>query len=1196
VLSLSPVFLTAAQHSGSVRAADQFIPGATVTARQGGAKLVRFTDENGRYEFDLTPGTWDITVEMFGFRTVHGDVDGAQDSSHDWTLEMPRPGEPDPEAAKPATAAATATITPATPAKPADAPATPAATPTPAPAATAQQRPGGQGRGGRGPNGQRAGRGPNGQPQQPQQPQPGFQNVAVTATEEGAQALAAAAANPENQTGDLSAADNNSEFMVIGSASGGLQQAADDQARLNRQNGGGRGGQGGPGGAAVGLGIANAANGGIAFNGAVPGGVDGLGMGGFGAAGVNAGFGADNGGGFGPPGGGAGGGGGGRGAGGGGGGGGGGGRGGGGGGGGGRGGGRNQQQGRGGRGRGPFNGQFAAFGNRRRVQPAYTGSLAVTATNSALNAAPFSLNGQLVPKPPSARETVALNFGGPVRIPKLVSNDKWSIYLTVQGNRARSASNRVGTLPTAAERAGDFSATTVNNIPITIFDPLTHNPFPGNVIPTARINPAALGLLPYFPLPQYSALIQNYSIAPSTPSASNSVGVRLTGSVTTKDQLNFNEQYNWTDSTSEQLFGFRDTSSGYGLSASAGYRHVFRPRLANSANLAFSRSINKAAPYFAYGQNVAADLGITGTDQEPISYGPPNISFTNFSGLSDSSASINRNQTTNFTDTLTYVVRRRHNLSIGFGYRRMQNNALSYANSRGSFSFSGLLTSGLDANGQPLPNTGYDFADFLLGFPQSSSLRIGNSNNYFRGWALNTYIQDDWRAKPGLTLNLVLRYEYFSPYTELQGHLANLAVAPGFTGVTVVTPSSPDAYGEAFPSGLINGDKNNFSPRLGFAWKPSTKHSRLFRGGYSIFFSGSNYAGIAAKMAAQPPFATTASLSTSLTDPLTLENGFPTQPSTTITNTYSIDPNYKLSYAQTWSFAFQQTLPQNLLMEIEYIGTKGTGLDVQYQPNRAPPGSPLTAQQRLLIGNATGFTYEASEGNSIFHAGQVRLTRRFARGMSAVALYTLSKSIDDAFGGGLVQNPLDLSAERALSTFDKRHNLSLQYLLSSPVGIHGLFRNGGWKTKALTGWMLSSNFNVASGSPLTATVSGNLSNTGGTAAFGSGRAEATGLPIYGPGNPYFNLAAFTLPPAGQYGNAGRDTIPGPMLVSLNGALNRVWRFGDTRRQLQVRISANNALNHVQITSFGTVVNSSTYGLPTAASATRNVTLTMRFNF
>ena len=349
-------------------------------------------------------------------------------------------------------------------------------------------------------------------------------------------------------------------------------------------------------------------------------------------------------------------------------------------------------------------------------------------------------------------------------------------------------------------------------------------------------------------------------------------------------------------------------------------------------------------------------------------------------------------------------------------------------------------------------------------------------------------------------------------------------------------------------------------------------------------------------MAAQPPFATTASLSTSLADPLTLENGFPAQPSTTITNTYAIDPNYKLAYAQTWSFAIQQTLPQSLLLELEYIGMKGTGLDVQYQPNRAPPGSPLTAQQRLEIGNATGFTYEASEGNSIFHAGQARLTRRFSRGMSAVALYTFSKSIDDAFGGGLVQNPLDLSAERAVSTFNHTHNLSLTYMFSAPTGIHGWFRGGGWKAKAFTGWQLSGTFTASSGSPLTATVSGNLANTGGTAAFGSGRAEATGLPIYAPGYPFFNLAAFTTPPAGQYGNAGRDTIPGPMIIGLNSALNRVWRFGETRRQLQLRLSATNALNHVEITGWGTVVNAATYGLPTAASGTRSVVLTMRFNF
>lgn len=159
-----------------------------------------------------------------------------------------------------------------------------------------------------------------------------------------------------------------------------------------------------------------------------------------------------------------------------------------------------------------------------------------------------------------------------------------------------------------------------------------------------------------------------------------------------------------------------------------------------------------------------------------------------------------------------------------------------------------------------------------------------------------------------------------------------------------------------------------------------------------------------------------------------------------------------------------------------------------------------------------------------------------------------------------------------------------------------MMRNGGWKTAALAGWTMSGTFTAASGTPLTAKLGGNLSNTGGTAAFGSGRAEATGQSI-GAGNyPYFNLLAFTTPPAGFYGNAGRDTIPGPFQLGLNASLNRAFRFGDTRRTLQFRLSANNALNHVAITSFGATVNASNFGLPTAATATRTITLLLRFSF
>lgn len=1143
-----------------------------MTARQGGAKVMAYTDENGRYSLDLTPGVWDIEITMLGFNTLHGQVTmGLGPNNTDWTMDLPRYGAPAAAASKPAAATASATA----PAKPASSPST-----TTASNSTQQGRGNSGGRGGygrgRGNYSQQArGRGANGQQQQ----EPGFQSVNVTATSEGEQALAAAGADP---MADAAAGGESADLMVNGSVSGGLQQSADDQMRLNRMaaRGGGPGGFGGPGGIMGGPSLGD-----VGFM--IPGGSDGLGMGGFGAAGANAGFGTDNGGGFGPGGGGGGG----RGGGGGGGG-----RGGGGGGGGGRGGrGGGGFNGRGGRGRGPFNGQFAAFGNRRRVQPAYSGSVALTLSNSALNAAPFSLNGQTVAKPPAARENLAMNIGGPVRIPHLVSNDKWFVYLTVQGARGRTGRDIVSSVPTAAERGGDFSLATVRNVPVTIYDPLSDTPFPNDAIPVNRFNPAAVGLLKYIPLPMYGDLVQNYQIAPSTPSSTNAVGVRLNGSVTNKDRLAFNEQYSNNNSISEQTFGYRDTTNGYGLSAGAGWTHSFKPRFNNAANLAFSRSISKASPYFAYGQNIAGELGIAGPDEEPIDYGPPNLSFTNFGSLSDSSASLNRNQTTNFTDTITYVIRRKHNVTAGFGYRRMQQNALSFANSRGSFAFSGLLTSGLDANGNPLPNTGFDFADFLLGFPQSSSLRIGNSNNYFRGWATSAYAADDWRVSPGLTLNLGLRYEYFSPYTELYGHLANLDVNPALTAVAIVTPGEIGPYSGKYPASLINGDPNNFSPRLGFAWRPSQKHNRVIRGGYSIFYSGANYGGMAARMAAQPPFATTASLTTSVTDPLTLENGFPTAPSNTVTNTYAINKDYKLAYAQTWSLAVQQTLPHNVLMEVEYIGTKGTGLDVQYQPNRTLTTS-VGAAQELRIANANQFTYETSVGNSIFHAGQVRMTRRFTRGMSAVLLYTFSKSIDDAFNNSLVQNPLDLSAERALSTFDQRHRLSLTYTLSSPVGIHGLWRNGGVKTRLFTGWTLNGNFTANSGTPRTAYVSGNLSNIGGTAALGNSRAEATGLPIDAGGDSYFNLLAFTTPPDGQYGNAGRDTIPGPFLISLNSSLNRAWRFGDSRKQLQLRLNAGNVLNHVQITGFGTTVNSTTYGLPTSASGTRTVTLLLRFNF
>jgi len=1124
------------RQTGSVRAADQFLPGAAVTAVQGETKITTFTDESGRYALDLAPGVWDVQVQVFGFTPVHEQMTvGSAPANKDWTVEMPRT----------------------------------AGAPAPGPAAQTRNRGGGRGgfaRGGPPPNRPAAAQ-PGQQPEQRQ----GFQNAAVTATQDGQQALSEAASAGAAGLADLNSSEADEAFLVNGSTSGGLAQSSDDEARRQRMMGRGGGPQfggepGGPdGGGPMGLNSTLGVPPGMT----APGG-DALGIGGLGASAINGGFGGGPGGGPGGPGFGGGGPGGGRGG--------------GGRGGGGRGGNQNGR-------RGPYNGQFASFGNRRRQQPAYTGSVFITLQNSALNAAPFSLNGQAQPKPSSDNAKFGVNVGGPMMIPKILKWPRASFYFTYQGTQSRNPYSSVSSVPMAAQRGGDFSA--IANI---IYDPLTGAPFPGNVIPVSRFNPAAVGLLQYFPQPSYSGIVQNYRNVTSTPNNNNNVGVRLNAPLTNKDRLTFNVQYQNRDSQAEQLFGWRDSTTGYGLSAATGWSHSFGRRFNNSANLTFSRNVGVTNPYFAYSSDIASELGIGGTSQLPINYGPPNLSFTNFGSLSDSAATSTHNQTYNFTDNITYVLKRKHNLTFGYLFRRMQQNSLSDQNARGSFSFSGLLTSQLDSSGQPVSGTGYDFADFLLGLPQSSSVRFGTNPIYMRSWSTAAYAQDDYRISRGLSFNFGLRYEYFAPYTELYNHLANLLISPDFTSVSVALAGQ-----SGLPTSLVRPEKANFSPRFGYAYRPFAKRSLIFRGGYSIFYSGSPYGTIASSMAAQPPFATTATLSTSVTNPLTLENGFAASPSQTVTNTYAINPNYKLGYAQTWSFAIQNTLPHAVVVELEYIGTKGTDLGVVEAPNESLGTSLATAQQNLRISDATGFTYQTYGANSIFNAGQTRITRRFQRGMSATALYTYSKSIDDASsftgtGGNVAQFINNWGLERGLSSFDQRHNLSTTYLLSSPVGVHGMMRNGGWKTAALAGWMLSGTFSATSGTPMTAQIGGNLSNTGGNGALSNPRAQATGLPIEAPNSPYFNLLAFTTPPAGQFGNAGVDTIPGLFHTSLNASLNRAFRFGDTRRQLQLRLSATNALNHVVITNIGTTVNSNMYGLPTGASATRAVTLLLRFSF
>ncbi len=226
--------------------------------------------------------------------------------------------------------------------------------------------------------------------------------------------------------------------------------------------------------------------------------------------------------------------------------------------------------------------------------------------------------------------------------------------------------------------------------------------------------------------------------------------------------------------------------------------------------------------------------------------------------------------------------------------------------------------------------------------------------------------------------------------------------------------------------------------------------------------------------------------------------------------------------------------------------------------------------------------------------------RRFHHSISLNALYQYAKAIDDSstLGGGVTsvaQNWLDIEAERGLSSFDIRHQLTASFVWTSPVGTPGSrMAPDRWAGRLLKDWQLSGSVTAQTGEPLTARVLGNGAQLAQTNGAGSARAEATGEPIES-GAGFFNLNAFALPVPGTYGNAGRNTIPGPGLVNLNLGVARSFTFSE-RRRLEFRVEANNALNHVNYTGFYTIVNSVNYGLPSAASSMRTVSAIVRFRF
>jgi trimeric autotransporter adhesin len=853
--------------------------------------------------------------------------------------------------------------------------------------------------------------------------------------------------------------------------------------------------------------------------------------------------------------------------------------------------------------------------------------------NSAFDARPYSITGVQSPKISHYDERVGGALGGPLKIPHIYNGaDRTYFFVNYQHEISQSPVDAFSTVPTMDERNGNFCT---SSTPVELFDPTSNISGPrmplGNGCQIPTINSAAAGLLDFIPLPNVPCpdgvcpTVQNYHLQATTPLNADTVNLHVLHTINSK--WNANGGYNLSSQRIDTLGNFpsiKGTQSSLGQGVSLGLSHNWTSQFVENLHLNWSRNRIQVLSDNSYVNNVAGNLGINGVSVQPINWGIPAINFTDFSGLNDPVPSLVRNQTVRYGDSFSWV-RKKHTYTFGGEIRRIELNDTSDPIARGQFTFTGLMTAQLNANGSPVPGTGDDLADFLLGYPYNTRVQFGDANTYFRSWGFVAFAQDDFRVNKNFTFLYGVRYEAVTPPVELYNHVANLDLSTAIppTGVDLVIPNGAGEFFGSYPRALIHGDYGNWAPRIGFAWQPfHFKPKTVVRGGYSIFYNESAYNTLAQQyLAYQPPFSIAQNIYTSPTQVLTLQNGFPSSgPSslppcspqlttncTPISNTGGVNPFYKVGYAQIWSLGTETELTHTWLLDLTYTGTKGTNLDLLRAPNRAPLGTnPLNTQDELQIPYAASFYYDQSGANSIYNALQVRLMHRFTSGVLLQLTYTFSKALDNAstIGGTsavVVQQDGNYAGQYGLSSFDMRHQIRIFSVYELPFGERHSHGNHGWTEHVLSNWRILNNITWHTGTPYTALLGGAASNNSGTGANFSERADQIADPNIGlcggPPLGFFNTAAFVTPPAGQYGDAQRNSIEGPCSFNWNFSIGKSFRFGpDQRHHFDARWEINNLTNTPTFTGLSTTLGSTFFGRVSTAGTMRTMDINLRFNF
>lgn len=784
------------------------------------------------------------------------------------------------------------------------------------------------------------------------------------------------------------------------------------------------------------------------------------------------------------------------------------------------------------------------------------------------------------PTPIYQRNQFGGTLGGPIK------RDKVFLFGSYEGTRLKSALSTITeTIPTAQQIAGNFAGQP------TIYDPNTltqtgatfrRAAFAGNMIPANRVDPLAAKLLALLPQPNVGgAAFNNYIANPEQTQTADRYDSRMDASLGSRDQ--FFARYSYFGGSNFLPGAYPPPLVGYasfsltrdenttGQGVGVGDTHSFSASLVNEFRLGYNRisdnlsGINKTDTPASFGFNGIPTLaGLTGL---------PQISISGFTNLGDSTSEPNAKISEAYSaeDHVSWLTGR-HHLTFGGTYRWVRSFFNASNAARGSFAFNGSFTQ------NPLSRTGNGsaLADFLLGLPSTSEVSTPTAGDLRYRYA-GAFVQDDWKIASRLTLNLGLRYELWTQPVERHDDQANFLPQLGrivyaLNKTPVAVPPSlvarvPDDVN--FRT-LMTTRKKNFSPRVGVAYQVAK--NTVVRSGFGIFYADEPFIGGSGRLPANPPFFRDVTFPTDQLHPVTqLSAGFAPN---TLTSSFNVANASLISWAQDfsngyvmhWSFGLQQQIAR-FTTEANYVGTKGVDLPSTFNLNAALPGSGTVASRRPYQGYSDITRTQPLDSTS-YHALELRLQREWSNGVTILAAYTYSKSIDiggeQLIGDANIRDARNVALEKARATSDLRHNFVTSYSYALPFG-HGRHFDlkNGLLNATLGEWQINGITTIRSGLPFTPELGVSAANTGDPRPnrIANGNVPSDQRTI----GRWFDKTAFTTPVPFTFGNAGRDILEGPGAVNFDLSVFKDFSLSKVREnsKLQLRFESFNTLNHPQ---------------------------------